>query len=118
MYESVDSSAIEVALGKLAAVRRALQAIDPATLSREQLLELAAVLETDTRRAATVMHAVVTELEMRGGSRSSWVARPPRSCSPNGCGSAGGRPLFGCGWPLTLLLAGRCLVSGCRPGSR
>jgi len=57
---------MEAALAHLAAAQQALAALDLAALSGDQLLELAAALETDTRQRASVQHAVVAELEARG----------------------------------------------------
>ena len=57
---------MEAALAHLAAAQQALAALDLAALSGDQLLELAAALETDTRQRASVQHAVVAELDARG----------------------------------------------------
>jgi Domain of unknown function (DUF222) len=57
---------MEAALAHLAAAQQALAALDLAALSGDQLLELAAASETDTRQRASVQHAVVAELEARG----------------------------------------------------
>src|SRR6478609_6512137 len=59
-------SAVRTALAQLAAARQALCAVDPATLGRDELLELMAALEIDARRRAAVRYAVVAELEARG----------------------------------------------------
>jgi Domain of unknown function (DUF222) len=57
---------MEAALAHLAAAQQALAALDLAALSGDQLLELAAASETDTRQRASVQHAVVAELDARG----------------------------------------------------
>jgi uncharacterized protein DUF222/HNH endonuclease len=50
----------------LAAAKQELAAIDPAALSRDELLELMTALEVDARQRAAVGYAVVAELEARG----------------------------------------------------
>ena len=57
---------MEAARAHLAAAQQALAALDLAALSGDQLLELAAASETDTRQRASVQHAVVAELDARG----------------------------------------------------
>jgi Domain of unknown function (DUF222) len=57
---------IEAALAHLAAAQQALAALDLAALSGDQMLELAAASETDTRQRASVQHAAVAELDARG----------------------------------------------------
>jgi hypothetical protein len=61
----IDSRA-GTALAQLVAARQALCAVDPATLGRDELLELLAAVEVDARRRAAVGYAVVAELEARG----------------------------------------------------
>ena len=61
-----NDSRVGAALAQLAAARQALYAVDPATLGRDELLDLMTVLETDTRQRASVGYAVVAELEARG----------------------------------------------------
>jgi hypothetical protein len=56
----------ETALEQLTAAQEELRALELTTLSRDQLLELLASLETDTRRRAAVTHALVSELDARG----------------------------------------------------
>ena len=59
-------SRVRTALAQLAAARQALCAVDPATLGRDELLELLTALEVDGRRRAAVGYAVLAELEARG----------------------------------------------------
>ena len=59
-------SPVRSALAQLAAARQALCAVDPATLGRDELLELLTVLETDVRQRAAVGFALVAEVEARG----------------------------------------------------
>ena len=59
-------SPVRTALAQLAAARQALCAVDPATLGRDELLELVAALETDVRQRAAVGFALVAEVEARG----------------------------------------------------
>jgi hypothetical protein len=59
-------SPVRTALVQLAAARQALCAVDPATLGRDELLELMAALEVDARRRAAVGFGLVAELEARG----------------------------------------------------
>jgi hypothetical protein len=54
------------ALAQLAAARQALCAVDPATLGRDEVLELLTVLETDVRQRAAVGYGLVAEVEARG----------------------------------------------------
>ncbi len=69
----------ERALEHLVAAQEELRALELTALSGEELLELVAAMETDTRQRAAVMHGLVAELETRG-SRPSWVARRRRCC--------------------------------------
>jgi hypothetical protein len=59
-------SPVGLALSHLAAAREQLRGVDLATLGRDELLELMAVLEVDARQRAAVGYAVVAELEARG----------------------------------------------------
>ena len=56
----------ETVRAQLTAAGSGLQAVDPAVLSRDQLLELLDALETDMRRRAAIGYALVAELEARG----------------------------------------------------
>jgi hypothetical protein len=59
-------SRFETALAHLAAAREQLGAVEVARLAGDELMELVAALEADTRQRASVQHAVVAELEARG----------------------------------------------------
>ena len=59
-------SRVEHALGRLAAARQALAAVDLAALSRDELLDLMAAVEIDSRQRAAVGYALVAELDARG----------------------------------------------------
>jgi Domain of unknown function (DUF222) len=59
-------SAVRTALAQLAAARQALCAVDPATLGRDELLELMAALEIDVRQRVAVGYGLVAEVEARG----------------------------------------------------
>ena len=59
-------SPVRTALAQLAAARQSLCAVDPATLGRDELLELVAALEIDVRQRAAVGFALVAEVEARG----------------------------------------------------
>ena len=59
-------SPVRTALAQLAAARQALCAVDPATLGRDELLELMAALEIDVRQRVAVGYGLVAELEARG----------------------------------------------------
>ena len=52
-------SRVEHALGRLAAARQALAAVDLAALSRDELLDLMAAVEIDSRQRAAVGYALV-----------------------------------------------------------
>jgi hypothetical protein len=62
MFESAAASAIQ----QLTAAREQLAGLDPAALSRDELLELLDILETDTRRQAAVSGTLIAELDGRG----------------------------------------------------
>ena len=62
------SDRVNTALGHLAAAREQLRDVDLPTLGRDELLELLTALEVDARRRAAVTHAVVAEVEARGGA--------------------------------------------------
>jgi hypothetical protein len=66
MFELRASSQVGTALGHLAAARQALASVDMAALSRDELLELVAALEIDTRQRAAVTHALIAEVDTRG----------------------------------------------------
>ena len=59
-------SRVEHALGRLAAARQALAAVELAALSRDELLDLMAAVEIDSRQRAAVGYALVAELDARG----------------------------------------------------
>jgi hypothetical protein len=110
-------SPVGLALGYLAAAREQLCAVDPATLGRDELLELMAVLEVDARQRAAVGYAVVAELEARGvaaelGCSSTAVLLSERLRI--GRREAAG----GCGWPRSSGRGGRCPVSHCQRSCR
>ena len=65
MFDS-PRSPVGLALNQLAAARQALAAVDMAALSRDELLELVAALEIDTRQRAAVTHALIAEVDTRG----------------------------------------------------
>jgi hypothetical protein len=85
----------ETALEQLAAAHEEFSALELTTLSRDQLLELLASLETDTRRRAAA-RTRSSRSWMRAASRPRWDVRRRRCCSPSGCESVGGRPRGGC----------------------
>ena len=66
MFVLEQLSRFETALAHLAAAREQLGAVEVARLAGDELLELVAALEADTRQRASVQHAVVAELEARG----------------------------------------------------
>src|SRR4249919_2413649 len=66
MFALEQLSRFETALAHLAAAREQLGAVEVARLAGDELLELVAALEADTRQRASVQHAVVAELEARG----------------------------------------------------
>ena len=57
---------VELALRCLAVAREQLRGADCTALSRDELLELIAALETDTRQRAAIVYALVAELDPRG----------------------------------------------------
>ena len=65
MFDS-PRSPVGLALNQLAAARQALASVDMAALSGDELLELVAALEIDTRQRAAVTHAVIAEVDTRG----------------------------------------------------
>jgi hypothetical protein len=66
MFALEQLSRFETALAHLAAAREQLGAVEVARLAGDELLELVAALEADTRQRASVQHSVVAELEARG----------------------------------------------------
>ena len=65
MFDSPQSP-VRLALNQLAAARQALAAVDMAALSGDELLELVAALEIDTRQRAAVAYALIAEVDTRG----------------------------------------------------
>ena len=105
MFETA-SSQIAAALGQLAAARQALQAVEPAALSRDELLELVSAVETDTWQRAAVMHALVAEVEARGvAAESGWPSTAMLLSERLRIGLR--EAAAGCGWPPIWLLGGR-----------
>jgi hypothetical protein len=66
MFALEQLSRFETALAHLAAAREQLGAVEVDSLAGDELLELVAALEADTRQRASVQHSVVAELEARG----------------------------------------------------
>ena len=62
MFETAAADAIQ----QLTAAREQLAGLDPAALSRDELLEVLDALETDTRRQAAVSNTLIAELDGRG----------------------------------------------------
>ena len=82
MFDS-PRSPVGLTLNQLAAARQALASVDMAAMSSDELLEMVAALEIDTRQ-----RAAVTRRDRRGGYgvgwRPSWGTRPRRYCCRSG----------------------------------
>jgi hypothetical protein len=66
MFETAVKSAAAHVIQQLTAALEQLAGLDPAALSRDELLELLDILETDTRRQAAVSGTLIAELDGRG----------------------------------------------------